>query len=161
MTHTFAQIAIHAVFATKGRAERLKAERAARVHAYIARVTNRDLGIAYQVGGAADHVHVLFDMKPTLAPSDCLRKMKSVSSLWIHRTFPEARDFAWQEGYGAFAVSASMIPNVKEYIAEQEQHHRRRSFEEEFVQLLERHGIEYDPRYLWKEPAWHPDDAAQ
>jgi REP element-mobilizing transposase RayT len=160
MSHTFTQVTLHAVFATRGRRQMLKGDVAPRLHAYLAEVINAEFGPARQVGGAAEHVHLLFDLTPTVALADCLRHLKSVSSGWVHRTFPRLSDFAWQEGYGAFSVSASLIPRVKRYILTQQEHHRARPFEEEFVLLLEKHGVRYDPRDLWKEPAWHGDGDA-
>ena len=159
MSHTFAQLTIHAVFSTKKRVPLLKGEHLQRVHGYLATLINDELGMARQVGGTADHVHALFDLKPTVALSDCMRKVKSVSSGWIRGTLPEIWDFAWQPGYGAFSVSASLIRQVKEYVRDQERHHRKRSFTDEFILLLQRHGIEYDPRHLWEEPSWHDDSA--
>ena len=157
MPHTFTQLSFHAVFATKGRTETLTPAERPRVHAYLAALINDELGFAQQVGGTADHVHLLLDLKPTVAVADCMRKVKSISSGWIRQTFPGTRWAGWQEGYGAFSVSASVVPQVKEYIGRQEQRHERRSFQDEFAELLKRHGIPYDPRDMWQEPAWHGD----
>ena len=157
MPHSFVQITVHAVFATKARIPFLKPPHRPRIHAYVASVLKNNLGFSRLVGGTDDHVHMLFDLKPTVALSDCVRTVKCVSSGWIHGELDDLWDFGWQEGYGAFSVSASKIDQVVRYIQNQDQHHRARSFEDEFVALLERHGIEYDPRFLWKEPAWHDD----
>ncbi len=150
MSHTFTQLTVHIVFSTKGRARLIPTARAARIHAYLASLINGRFGFAREVGGTHDHVHILFDIKQVESVADCMESVKSVSSGWIHDTLPDLRDFAWQEGYGAFSVSASSIPRVRAYIQGQEAHHATRSFEDEFRALLKRHGIQYDERYLWK-----------
>jgi REP element-mobilizing transposase RayT len=96
-----------------------------------------------------DHVHLLADISKQQTLADALRDLKANSSGWIHETFPNLSGFAWQTGYGAFTVSYSNADGVKQYIANQAEHHRVRTFQEEFVEFLKRHGIEYDERYLW------------
>ncbi|HPD15547.1 MAG TPA: IS200/IS605 family transposase [Planctomycetota bacterium] len=149
MSHTFTQLTCHAVFATKGRREMIKDRLRSRLYHYLVSTINNQLGFAREVGGTANHLHVLFDVHQSVAVADAIRVIKSVSSGWIHETFPDLRDFAWQEGYGAFSVSASLAFRVRAYIQGQEEHHRRRSFEDEFVALLKKHGIAYDPAHLW------------
>jgi REP element-mobilizing transposase RayT len=100
-------------------------------------------------GGMPDHVHLLVSLGKQVSISDMLREVKAGSSKWIHDTFPRKRAFAWQSGYGAFAVSYSNLSDVQRYIATQEDHHRVRSFKEEFLALLKRHNIEYVEEYLW------------
>jgi putative transposase len=95
-----------------------------------------------------DHVHLLTLIPATLTIAELVNKYKSNSSKWIHETFPELQDFRWQTKYGAFGVSQSMSPTVKNYLHHQAKHHRQRSFEEEMIELLERHGIEWDDRFL-------------
>lgn len=99
-------------------------------------------------GWVADHVHLLIGLRATARLADVVRDLKAVSSRWVHDEIRE-RAFAWQEGYGAFTVSASQREAVREYIARQEEHHRKRTFQEEYVELLQRSGVEYDERYLW------------
>jgi len=149
MSHTFTQLTCHAVFATKGRREMIKDTLRPRLYPYIVSTISHQLGFARAVGGTANHLHILFDVHQSVAVADAIRVIKSVSSGWIHHTFPHLLDFAWQEGYGAFSVSASSVPRVAEYVRGQEKHHQRRSFEEEFVALLRKHGIAYDPAHLW------------
>ena len=96
-----------------------------------------------------DHVHLLADISKQQAVSDAVRQLKSNSSAWIHENFPTLQSFAWQTGYGAFTVSFSNVEAVTEYIATQAEHHRVRTFQEEFLDFLKRHEIEYDSRYLW------------
>ena len=104
-------------------------------------------GVPEAVGGVADHVHLLVGLRATHTLADVLRETKSVSSAWVHEDV-EVRPFAWQEGYGAFTVSPSQLENVRAYIQEQEEHHRRRTFREEYLALLQRSGVAFDERYL-------------
>lgn len=116
---------------------------------YLGGIT-RDLpGRLLAAGGMPDHVHLLVGLHPSIAVADALRQIKTGSSKWIHETLADQRGFGWQDGYGAFAVSLSQMDAVRQYIARQEDHHRRQTFEAEFIEFLERHGISYDPRYLW------------
>lgn len=99
---------------------------------------------ALAVGGAADHVHMLISLPTTLFVSKALQLLKGNSSKWIHETFPEMRSFEWQEGYGAFSIGISAVDATVRYIRNQAEHHRMRSFREEFVAMLRRHGLDYD-----------------
>jgi putative transposase len=100
------------------------------------------------IGGDEDHVHILASLKPTHCLADIIRELKSSSSHWIHEVI-SLQGFGWQDGYGAFTVGMSEIEGVKRYIDEQKEHHRRKSFQEEYVELLRQSGIEFDARYLW------------
>ena len=102
------------------------------------------------VNGTTDHVHLLLSLPTGLSIADLMRTVKTRSSKWIHETMPGARSFAWQPGYGVFSVSESNVEQVKQYIADQEEHHRKVSFMEEFVMLLRKHSIEFDEEMLWK-----------
>jgi REP element-mobilizing transposase RayT len=106
-------------------------------------------GISLAINGVEDHVHLLAKLRPDKSLSDVLRDLKSNSSGWMHDIFPDAADFSWQRGYGAFTVSVSQVERVRQYIAEQEKHHAVNSFEDEFTGLLRKNEIEFDPRYLW------------
>ena len=101
------------------------------------------------MGGAANHVHVLLVLPSTMAIAKAIQLLKAGSSLWIHDTFPSQRGFTWQEGYGAFSLGVSQVEATKKYIESQAEHHRKRTFQEEFLAFLERHKIEYDERYVW------------
>jgi REP element-mobilizing transposase RayT len=107
-------------------------------------------GHAIIVNGPADHVHLLCSLPATTALADVMRVLKTNSSKWIHETFPNLASFAWQTGYAAFSVSESNVQAVEQYIRNQEEHHRTVSFQDEFVAFLKRHGIQYDPRYIWE-----------
>jgi hypothetical protein len=118
-----------------------------RLHAYLGGAVKTLGGIPEVVGGVADHVHLLVGLRATHCLADVLRDIKRVSSLWVHETIGD-RSFAWQEGYGAFTVSASQSPVVRRYIERQEEHHRTRTFREEYVELLRRSGVEFDERFV-------------
>jgi REP element-mobilizing transposase RayT len=97
-----------------------------------------------------DHVHLLVTLPPTLAIADLVRALKANSSRWAHEKWPDYAGFGWQQGYAAFSVSRSAIKDVTEYITNQEEHHRKMSFQEEFIGLLKKHDITYDERYIWE-----------
>ncbi len=101
-----------------------------------------------QVGGTADHVHLLVGLKATHAVADLVREVKKASAHWVHESTGDSK-FAWQEGYGAFSVSRRDLPKTVEYIQGQEEHHRVKTFQEEYLSFLAEEGIEYDPKYLW------------
>jgi len=104
---------------------------------------------ALQVGGVDDHIHALVTAPATIAPSQIAQYLKGDSSNWMHREFPVLRNFGWQDGYGAFTVSKSGIPDLIRYIQNQRDHHSVMTFQEEYLRLLKKHGVEYDERYLW------------
>jgi len=101
------------------------------------------------VGGTRDHVHILLSLPGTVSIAKALQLIKGGSSKWVHDTFPSCRRFAWQEGYGAFSIGISQVRQTAAYINAQHEHHRMRSFQEEFLAFLKKHGIEYDERYVW------------
>jgi REP element-mobilizing transposase RayT len=104
---------------------------------------------ALQVGGIEDHIHALVMAPATLPPSQIAQYLKGDSSKWIHQEFPELRGFAWQDGYGAFTVSKSNLPDVIRYIESQRDHHQQKTFQDEYLDFLNKHGIDYDERYVW------------
>jgi REP element-mobilizing transposase RayT len=102
------------------------------------------------VGGVEDHVpNILLSLPSTINVAKALQRIKGGSSKWVHDTFPENREFAWQEGYGAFSIGISQVDATVSYINRQAEHHQEHSFQDEFIGILERHQIPYDPRYLW------------
>jgi len=101
------------------------------------------------IGGMEDHMHLLLSLPPTMAIAKAMQLIKGGSSKWTHENFPERRLFAWQEKYGAFSVRVSQLETTIQYIKDQKEHHRERSFQEEFLALLKKHRIEFDERYLW------------
>jgi putative transposase len=146
MPHSYAQNHIHLVFSTKNRAKSLARKLLPRLWAYTAAVCKNHGLLTFAVGGMEDHMHLLLRLPPTMTLSNAVALVKSNSSKWIRE---RERRFAWQEGYGAFSVSSSNVATVIRYIDNQEAHHRRLSFEDEFIALLKKHGIAYDPKYVF------------
>ncbi len=145
MPSSWTQNFYHAVFGTKGRQAMIKPDAETRLHAIIGGIL-RELGATpIAVNGMAEHVHFLARYPAHLSHSDMLRQVKSRSSAWMHRTFPLQSGFGWQDGYGGFTVSKSAADSVAEYIHRQKEHHAGMSFEQEYLELLRRHGIDCDP----------------
>ncbi len=144
---TYSSLHFHIVFSTKNRSRVITPEIELRVHEYLGGTIRGLDGFPQGIGGVEDHVHLLVGLKTTHCVSDFVRELKKASSQWIETEF-ELADFAWQKGYGIFSVSATARESVKSYIANQREHHRQRSFKEEFIEMLERAGVEYDPKYL-------------
>ena len=119
------------------------------MHAYLA-TTCRDLGAeVVHVGGVADHVHIVTMLPRTVFQAQVVEQIKKASSKWIKALDTRYRGFFWQRGYGAFSVSPSQLDNVLQYIEEQQEHHRTRTFQEEYRELLRKHGVDFDERYVW------------
>ncbi|MGH9942697.1 MAG: IS200/IS605 family transposase [Pyrinomonadaceae bacterium] len=144
---SYTNLLYHIVFATKERYPLIPAELRPRLHEYPGGTVRGLDGITLEVGGVSDHVHVLAKIKPTIAVSEFIKKLKANSSGWANR-LTHGR-FAWQGRYGAFTVSESQVERVRAYIQTQEEHHRGVSFEDEFKALLRAHQVEFDERYLW------------
>jgi REP-associated tyrosine transposase len=150
MAHTFTNLLVHVIFSTKDRSPSIDSEMKPQLLAYVGGIVRELKGKAYAINGTADHIHLLSNIPPTLALSDALRTIKTNSSRWVHDQGASHQAFGWQTGYGAFSVSRSNVPDVIRYINNQEEHHRKISFQEEFVAFLKKHGIEYDERYIWE-----------
>jgi len=148
MPQSFSAIFLHLVFSTKNRAPLINDDLAPRLHAYFGGIVNAH-GTLLCVGGMPDHVHLLASVGRDTSTSELLRELKANSSKWIHETFAEQRNFSWQAGYAAFSVSYSRIDKVRHYIETQAEHHRTRTFQEEFLELLRRHHLAFDERYIW------------
>ena len=149
MPQSFACLHHHLIFSTEVREPLLGASLRPRLFAYVGG-TLRAVGCTLTAaGGMPDHVHLLVSLDRQRSVSNALRVIKSNSSRWIHETFPDLAGFAWQNGYGAFAVSHSHRERVKRYIDGQEEHHRTISFQEEYVGSWRRHDIEFGERHLW------------
>jgi REP element-mobilizing transposase RayT len=150
MAHTFTNLLTHIIFSTKDRMPTLDSDLKQRLFPYMGGIF-RELGAtSLSINGPTDHVHILAILPAKLATSEILNKVKANSSGWVHKTFSARQTFAWQTGYGAFGVSPSQKQAVLEYISNQEEHHRKLSFQEEFVSFLKKHEIEYDEKYLWQ-----------
>jgi REP element-mobilizing transposase RayT len=148
MPNSYTNLLFHIVSSTKNRRGMISDQWRGEFDKYVGGLVSEKGGELLDIG-VPDHVHLSIRTRPDISVSDLMCFIKANSSGWIHKKgfCPE---FDWQDGYGAFTVSKSQAPALSNYIRTQPQHHSRRSFEEEFAELLERHGIEYDPRYLWK-----------
>jgi putative transposase len=149
MPQSYTCLHYHLVFSTKNRVPAITSALQPRLWEYLGGIVRGEGGIPIQIGGTVDHVHLLVTLRQQPSVADFLRQLKAVSSGWVHDNFPEANDFWWQTGYGAFTVSHSAMDSVKAYIANQEEHHKSRTFQDEFRTLLIKHGIEFDEQYLW------------
>ena len=149
MPQSYTSLHYHLIFSTKNRLPSITPDLQPRLFEYIGGILRGANSVLLAAGGMPDHVHLLIGLNKELAIAETLRTIKAGSSRWVHDTFAEQRSFAWQTGYGAFSVSYSHLGRVKAYIAGQAEHHRKRTFQEEFVLFLRRHGVEYDERYLW------------
>jgi putative transposase len=147
MSSTHLSLHYHIVFGTKNHEPIIQAAWRGKLHAYLGGIIRTADRIAESIGGASDHVHLLIGLRATHRLADVLRELKAVSSGWVHNEIG-VRGFAWQEGYGAFTVSPSQRGAVRRYIERQEEHHRTRTFREEYLDLLRRSGVEFDERYV-------------
>jgi len=146
LSHTYAQNHLHIVFSTKERRKIIDPTMQSRLWAYMAGIARNHNFLVLSNGGMEDHVHLLIQLPPVLALAKAVSLLKSNSSTWMKG---HGLDFSWQEGYGAFSVSASNLDTVKRYIANQDKHHRKITFEDEFITLLKEHGIDYDPKFVF------------
>ncbi len=149
VANTYTSLHYHFTFSTKNREPWIVPKIENRVWAYIGGIARKHKMTAIQLGGIEDHIHALVLAPPILAPSQIAQYLKGDSSKWIHEEFPNLRAFAWQDGYGGFTVSKSQVPDLIEYIKNQRQHHRKKTFKEEYLELLKKHGVDYDERYIW------------
>ena len=150
MANTFTSLHCHLIFSTKNRENWISSEIEKRVWTFLGGIAHENGMKPVRIGGMPDHVHLALGMPATLSVSKALQQIKGGSSKWMKGTFPEMGGFAWQDGYGAFAVSKSNLPTLIAYIESQREHHAKRSFQDELLALLALHEIEYDERYLWK-----------
>jgi REP element-mobilizing transposase RayT len=148
MPSTHVSLHYHLVFSTKNREPWMPPTDRHRVHEYLGGIVRHVDGVPHAVGGTGDHVHLSVGLKASHCLADLMREIKSESSRWIRRELRLA-GFAWQEGYGAFTFSAKDLASVRRYVLNQEEHHRVKTFQEEYVELLQRGMVEYDDRYLW------------
>ncbi len=147
MSHTSGNILLHFIFSTRGRRPLIGPEFRQDLFAYLGGIVRSLDGTALAINGASDHVHMLVRIRPAQSAAEIARVVKTNSSRWAREKWKP--DFAWQTGYGVFSVSESNVGAVSKYIAGQEEHHKKHSFQEEFVAFLKKHGVPYDERYLW------------
>ena len=150
MAHSFTQLLAHVIFSTKDRAPFIDGELKDRLYPYMGGIIRELGGHLLTINGPPDHVHLLVRLPGTQGVADVLCVRKANASRWVHETWPGRQHFGWQVGYGAFSVSLSNADDVRAYITNQEAHHHRMTFQEEFIAFLERHAIEYDERYVWE-----------
>lgn len=150
MPHTYSQILLHLVFSATERRPWINADVAARLYPYIGGIVRAERGTLYEIGGIEDHVHMYVRWRTDAGVSDLMRTVKSRSSKWIHETWPELAEFAWQEGYAAFSVSKSQEDAVRRYILGQREHHAKEAFKPELLRLLRAHGVEFEERRVFE-----------
>ncbi len=150
MSQSLAKILVHTVFSTKERCPFLRDKNLREeLHHYIGGILNQLECQPIIVGGVEDHVHFLCALSRTHTAADMVKEVKRGSSLWLKSKVPDLHNFAWQNGYGIFSIGFSQIETVRDYIAGQEEHHRKVSFQDELRTLLKRYEIEFDERYVW------------
>ena len=150
MAHTYTNLLVHVIFSTKDRVPLLDAELKPRLFPYMGGIVHELGGTALLINGPGDHVHMLLLLPAKGNVSEFAGKVKANSSGWVHREFPGKWAFAWQGGYAAFTVSHSQKQSVLDYIANQEEHHRKLSFQKELIAFLKKHEIQYDERYIFE-----------
>ena len=149
MSGKYLSLLVHFTWSTAGREPWIEHEMQEGLYSYIGGIVNRKNAKLISAGGMFDHIHLYTSLPSTISIADFVNVVKANSSRWIHESFPRLRKFAWQEGYGGFSVSKSDEQRVIRYVANQEKHHQKRTFKEELVTLLDKHGIQYDERFLW------------
>jgi REP element-mobilizing transposase RayT len=150
MPGTYSQLLLHIVFSTKVRQPWITTDVGERLHLCLGGIVRAQNRVLYGIGGVGDHVHIYMRWRPDVSVSDLARTIKSSSSKWVHETFPNLAEFAWQEGYSVFSVSKSQERAVKNYIAGQAEHHKKGGFKSELLRLLRLHRIEFDERYVFE-----------
>ncbi|HMS71267.1 MAG TPA: IS200/IS605 family transposase, partial [Saprospiraceae bacterium] len=150
MANTYTQIHIHAVFAVRNRECLIKKEWKVELYKYMTAIIQNNNHKVLIINGVEDHVHILFGMRPTQALSELMQMIKGDSSKWINQNKLTTFKFSWQEGFGAFSYSKSHVGNVVNYINNQEQHHKKKSFHEEYLEMLKKYEVDFDPNYIFK-----------
>ncbi len=150
MAGKYLSVLVHYTWSTAGRQPWLEPEMREDLYAFIGGIMRNKRAKLIAAGGMFDHIHLFASMPSTISIADFVNAVKSNSSRWVHESFARLRNFAWQEGYGAFSVSKSEEDKVIRYVSNQETHHRKRTFKEELIGLLDKHGIPYDKRYIWE-----------
>ena len=140
---------VHFTWSTAGREPWISSDWREPLYAYIGGIMNNKKAKLLSAGGMYDHIHLYASLPSILSIADFVNAVKSNSSRWVHQTYRNARAFAWQEGYGAFSIGKSQVGVTVAYIRNQAEHHRHRSFQDEFLAFLMKHEIEFDPRYVW------------
>ncbi|MEO8435181.1 MAG: transposase [Pyrinomonadaceae bacterium] len=150
MSHSYVSNLMHYTFSTRERLPFIDPGLESRLWPYLGGIAKANAMKALAIGGTEDHIHSLLSLPATMSVAKAVQLIKGGSSKWIHDNFFQHQKFAWQEGYGAFSVSASQVKKTISYIQNQKEHHRKKTFQEEFLEFLIKHGVEYDPRYLFR-----------
>ncbi len=151
MGRTYTSLTYHLIFSTKYRRKTIRSVFRERLYQYIGGIFREKNGVLLEIGGIEDHLHIMAGIPPTICVSDMLRLVKTNSSGWVNDTIKPTEKFAWQPGFGAFTVSYSQKRAVQDYIQDQERHHAKKSFADEFLAILKAHEIAYDPKYVFEE----------
>jgi len=149
MANTYINILVHAVFTTKNREPWLSSSLRERLYPYICGIARENSLKVLCIGGTDNHVHILLSLNSTTSIAKATQLIKGGSSKWIHDTFPEQKLFSWQEGYGAFSIGISNVDETRQYIENQEKHHSKESFCDEYLRFLRKNNINFDEKYLW------------
>jgi putative transposase len=149
MAQTLVSLMVHVIFSTRNREPLITPEIEAELFAYMGGILKNRESRLLDAGGTANHVHLLISQSKNIGLSSLMKDVKKDSSSWIKTKGIGFRNFHWQDGYGAFSIGESNIPALRQYIATQKEHHRKRSFQEELIKFLNAYGIEYDERFLW------------
>ena len=149
MANTYCKIYLHVVFSVRGRRNLIHKSWKDELHKYITGIVNGKEQKVYAIGGMEDHIHILLSIKPTIAVSDLIRDIKANSSKWINERGFAIGQFQWQEGFGAFSQAHAQLDSVIAYINNQEQHHKRKTFKEEYLEFLQNFNVDYDEKYLF------------
>jgi len=150
MANTYTRIYIHIVFTVKGRQNLIEKKWKDDLYKYICGIVNGKEQKVYAIGGIADHIHILISIKPDIAISDLVRDIKANSSKWINEKRMVKGKFHWQEGFGAFSSTQSQLDTIIAYINNQENHHQKKTFKDEYFDFLQKFNIEYDEKYLFE-----------
>ena len=148
MAQTLVALLVHVVFSTKNRANLIAPEVETELYSYVGGMKGRGSRLI-AAGGTSNHVHLLISLSKNDALPAMMQELKKSTSKWIKTRDTSSAGFQWQEGYGAFTIGASQIPVLRSYLARQKLHHQKRGFEDEFLSLIDRYGVDYDPNYLW------------
>ena len=146
---SFTRLTYHLVFATKYRKRTIKEDIQERLYEYIGGTLRAQKGHLIEIGGVEDHIHILAGLSPSLAVSNVIRDVKAASSKWMKEEV-HVNSFEWQKGFGAFTVSYDRVEAIRQYIRNQEEHHTTKTFQEEYIDFLKRHGIEFQLEYLFE-----------
>lgn len=149
MANTYSNLLYHIVFSTKGRLPLISSKWQQELYQYIGGIIRNANGILLECGGMPDHIHLAIKLKTDSTVSDMLRQIKGSSSKWLNERLENRERFGWQDGYGAFTISESQLNHVINYIRGQEEHHRKKTFQEEYLDFLKLNNVEFDERYLW------------